>query len=228
VFGLLSPATFKKNAIKDINIYLKKGDSIGIIGTSGAGKTTLIDILLGLLIPQEGTINLDDEKLVGDRWANWRELVAYIPQEIFLIDDSFKKNIALGIKEEFIDEGQINKVIGRARLEGLVGQLPQGVDTIIGERGIRISGGQRQRIALARAFYFQRSILIMDEATSALDEATEKEITREIRELKNMVTSIIIAHRLSTVKHCDKIYRLEAGQIITEGSFEEVVGHTNS
>jgi ABC-type bacteriocin/lantibiotic exporter with double-glycine peptidase domain len=217
-----------KASLKEINFSLKKGDSIGIIGTSGAGKTTLIDVLLGLLNPQKGVIYLDDNKLTGDRWDDWRKQVAYIPQEIFLFDDSLKKNIALGIKEELIDDERLNKAVSQAQLRSLVEELPQGVDTIIGEHGVLLSGGQRQRIALARAFYFQRNVLIMDEATSALDDATEKEITKEIRMLKNKVTMIVIAHRFSTVQHCDKIYRLENGEIVAEGSFTEVVGTEGS
>ena len=217
-----------KASLKEINFSLKKGDSIGIIGTSGAGKTTFIDVLLGLLNPQKGVIYLDDNKLIGDRWVYWRKQVAYIPQEIFLFDDSLKKNIALGIKEELIDDERLNKAVSQAQLRSLVEELPQGVDTIIGEHGVLLSGGQRQRIALARAFYFQRNVLIMDEATSALDDATEKEITKEIRMLKNKVTMIVIAHRFSTVQHCDKIYRLENGEIVAEGSFTEVVGTEGS
>ena len=215
-------------ALKQITFTINNGDSIGIIGKSGAGKTTLVDVLLGLLIPQSGTISLNEEELNDENLKKWRKQVAYIPQEIFLIDDSLKKNIALGINDEEICEERLRKAIRQARLDELVQQLPQKVDTVIGERGIRLSGGQRQRVALARAFYYQRNVLIMDEATSALDNETENEIIDEIKDLEGKVTLIIIAHRLSTLKYCNKIYRLEAGQIITEGSFEEVVGHTNS
>jgi ABC-type bacteriocin/lantibiotic exporter with double-glycine peptidase domain len=216
--------TAKDFALQQITLAINRGDSIGIIGKSGAGKTTLIDVLLGLLKPQSGTISHNAKELDNENWKKWMTQVAYIPQEIFLIDDSLKRNIALGVSDERFSEEKLRNAIRQARLEELLQNLPQNVDTMIGDRGIRLSGGQRQRVALARAFYFQRKVLIMDEATSALDDETENEIINEIQELTGTVTLIIIAHRLTTIRYCKKIYRLDAGKIIEEGSFEDVVG----
>ncbi len=149
--------------------------------------------------------------------------MAYIPQQVFLIDGSLRENVALGLNENEIDEDKLLESLRQARLMDLVEKLPQGVNTILGERGIRFSGGQRQRVALARAFYHGRNILVMDEATSALDNATEKEIVTEIERLKGEKTTIVIAHRLTTLKHCDRIYKLQDGKIVNMGSYGEII-----
>ena len=153
--------------------------------------------------------------------TKWRSQVAYLPQEVFLIDNTLRHNIALGVNKEEIDEMKLHKVIHQARLSELVDQLPQGLDTSIGERGARLSGGQRQRVALARAFYHGRDVLVMDEATSALDNETEREIVKEIRELQGKKTMIVVAHRLTTVQHCDRIYRMERGKIVEVGILDK-------
>ncbi|MGA0139306.1 MAG: ATP-binding cassette domain-containing protein [bacterium] len=147
----------------------------------------------------------------------------YLPQQVFLIDNSLRCNVALGEEESEIDETRLREALRQARLTELVEQLPQGVNTILGERGVRLSGGQRQRVALARAFYHGRNVLVMDEATSALDNETEKEIVAEIQRLKGQKTMIVIAHRLTTVQHCDRIYRLEQGRIVEEGTPAQVL-----
>ena len=215
------------NALKDINLVIKAGESIGFVGISGSGKTTLLDVLLGLIEPCSGSIKFNEVPL-EESLPEWLSNTAYIPQMVFLMDDSLKKNIALGIDDEQVDMNRLHQAIEQAQLSDLVKQLPKGLDNIVGERGIRLSGGQRQRIALARAFYHGRNVLVMDEATSALDNKTEEEIVDQIRRLKGQITMIIIAHRHSTVKHCDKIYRLEQGKLVQEGSPQNVLTEFHS
>ena len=209
-------------ALKEVSIQIRAGEAIGFIGASGSGKTTLMDVLLGLLKPQHGIIRYNHH-LLEDRMAAWRRQVAYLPQQVFLIDASVKSNVALGVREEEIDDQRLRNALRQARLQELVDQLPAGVDTRIGERGVRLSGGQRQRIALARAFYHGREVLVMDEATSALDNETEREIVDEIRRLKGTKTLIIVAHRWTTVEHCDRIYRLEKGRVVASGTPQEML-----
>ena len=211
----------KINALNDISITISAGDSIGFMGTSGAGKTTLVDVLLGLLEPQQGEILYNDKKLKDIK--TWQSQVAYLPQQVFLIDDSLRNNIALGVNDKDIDDRKIKESIRQASLNDIVEKLPQGIDTLIGERGIRLSGGQRQRIAIARAFYFDKSVFIMDESTSALDNETEEEIVQEIKLLKGKKTLIVIAHRHSTIKYCDIIYKLENGRIIETGKPDKIL-----
>ena len=213
----------KQLALNNLTLSIHEGESIGLVGVSGSGKTTLVDTMLGLLTPQSGSILFNNE-LLQDKLAHWRSNVAYLPQQVLLIDNSLRCNVALGVPDNEIDEERLNKAIEQARLSELVKQLPKGLGTIIGERGIRLSGGQRQRVALARAFYHGRNVLIMDEATSSLDNETEHEIVEEIKLLKGQKTLIVIAHRLTTVQHCDRIYRLENGKIINEGSYASVIG----
>ena len=204
--------------LRELSIKIHKGESLGLIGTSGVGKTTFIDMLMGLFEPEEGKIFLDKEPLSDKVLNQWRSQIAYIPQQIFIIDDSLKKNVALGVPDDEIDMKKVELALKQSQLFSLLGQLPQGVETLLGERGIRLSGGQRQRVALARAFYHDRDVLIMDEATSALDNETEKEIVSEIQLLKGKKTLIVIAHRLSTIEHCDRILRLEQGRFIEENT----------
>ncbi len=183
-----------------------------------------MDVLLGLLEPQLGKIQYNYQPR-QERVAEWRANVAYLPQQVFLIDTTLRCNVALGVLEEEIDEQRFSDALQKARLSELVQELPDGVETIIGERGIRLSGGQRQRVALARAFYHGRSVLVMDEATSALDYETEHEVVEEIKQLKGQKTIIVIAHRLTTVQPCDRIYRLDKGKIVEQGSYADVVGN---
>lgn len=210
------------NAIEQISIAIEKGRSIALIGKSGAGKTTLVDVILGLLIPQKGDIKVDDRSIYSNI-RSWQNIIGYIPQTIFLLDDSIENNIAFGVPEHSIDPEKLNKAIEAAQLSEVVANLPNGVKTRVGERGIMLSGGQRQRVGIARALYHEREILVLDEATSALDNETEALVTESIKSLSGTKTMIIIAHRLTTVEHCDRIYLMEKGQIAKSGTYAEVV-----
>lgn len=197
------------------NMTIPIGKSVGIVGTTGSGKTTVVDILLGLLKLQGGTIYADDTDICKD-YHGFLKNVGYIPQNIFMIDDTIRKNVAFGIPEEDIDDDKVWYALKQAQLDEFVKSLPDGLDSGIGERGIRISGGQRQRIGIARALFEDPEVLIMDEATSALDNDTEKAIMESINYLHGKKTLIIIAHRLQTIEKCDMVYRVEGGQISIE------------
>ena len=212
----------EERAIKDISFSIKKGQSIALIGKSGAGKTTLVDVILGLLEPQNGDIRVDGIS-VYDNLRSWQNLIGYIPQSIFLIDDTVERNIAFGVPDELIDREKMHRAIQAAQLVELIEDLPKGIKTKVGERGVRLSGGQRQRIGIARALYHEREILVLDEATSALDNETERLVSEAINSLAGTKTMIIIAHRLSTVENCDFVYMLEQGHITKSGSYKEVV-----
>ncbi len=191
------------------------GSSVGIVGTSGAGKSTIVDILLGLLEVREGSIHADGVD-VRTNYRRWLKNIGYIPQTIFMLDDTIRKNVAFGVPEDKIDEERLWEVLKEAQLDEFVKSLPEGVDTGIGERGIRLSGGQRQRIGIARALYHDPEVLVLDEATSALDNDTEKAIMEAINRLHGRKTLIIIAHRLQTIEQCDMVYRVEDGRILRE------------
>ncbi len=191
------------------------GTSVGIVGTSGAGKSTIVDILLGLLEVQEGSICADGAE-VKNRYRNWLKNIGYIPQMIFMLDDTIRRNVAFGVHDENIDEERVWEVLREAQLDEFVRELPEGLDTGIGERGIRLSGGQRQRIGIARALYYDPEVLILDEATSALDNDTEAAIMDSINRLHGRKTLVIIAHRLQTIEKCDLVYRVENGQAIAQ------------
>jgi len=213
-----------KPSINNINLSIHRGQTIGLIGHSGSGKTTLVNLLIGLLTSKSGQIILNDKQIQSEKDLKmWLNLIAYIPQDVFILEDKLKNNIALGIPENEIDYKKLKSSIEMAKLTQVVANLPNGHDTILGEDGNRLSGGQKQRVALARAFYFDRHIIIMDEATAALDNETEQHIVDEINELKSERTIIIIAHRLSTLKNCDVIYKLHDGQILQSGKYAEVI-----
>lgn len=199
--------------LKNINFHVNRGECIGIIGESGSGKSTFVDIMLGLLKPVEGKI-LADGMDVCNGMRSWRDLIGYVPQNIYLTDASLKSNIAFGVPEDQINEQNLNDAIRSAMLDGFVKNLPEGVNTTIGERGTKISGGQRQRIGIARALYHRPELLILDEATSALDNETEHEVMRAVTNLKGSRTIIIVAHRYSTLAKCDRIYEFGMGKIL--------------
>ena len=193
-----------------------------MIGKSGAGKTTLVDVLLGLFTPGSGDITVDGVS-VYDNLRAWQNIIGYVPQSIFLIDDTLERNIAFGVPDGLIDRHRLTKAIEMAQLSEVVAQLPNGIKTVVGERGLLLSGGQRQRVGIARVLYHEREVLVFDEATAALDTETERLITEATKALSGTKTIVIIAHRLSTIEHCDCIYQIEQGKIIKSGSYQEVV-----
>lgn len=212
-----------RQAIDGISLSITHGQSIGLIGASGAGKTTLVDILLGLHQFDSGKLSVNGIDISEYGWSNWLRQVAYIPQNVFLVDETLEKNIAFGVPDDCIDFARVNEAVTSAQLTQLVERLPDGIRTVVGERGVRLSGGERQRVALARAFYHNRSVFVFDEATSALDAETERQVIEVIESLHGQKTLIVIAHRLTTVKSCDVIYRLKDGRIIDSGRYEDVV-----
>ena len=209
-------------SLDKISLTIKKGESIGVIGKSGAGKTTLVDVLLGLFTPGSGDITVDGVS-VYDNLRAWQNIIGYVPQSIFLIDDTLERNIAFGVPDGLIDRHRLTKAIEMAQLSEVVAQLPNGIKTVVGERGLLLSGGQRQRVGIARVLYHEREVLVFAEATAALDTETERLITEATKALSGTKTIVIIAHRLSTIEHCDRIYQINGGQILRSGNYQEVV-----
>jgi len=210
--------------INGLSLTISKNSIIGFVGVTGCGKTTLVDLILGLLIPQSGQILVDNTTLTEGNIKAWQRKIGYVPQEIYLSDDSVKKNIAFGLEEKDINNEQVKFVARIAAIDSFIeNELPEKYNTIVGERGIRLSGGQRQRIGLARALYRNPEVLILDEATSSLDGTTEEAVLKAIQSAAKSRTVIMIAHRLSTLRDCDKIYILEKGNIIGQGKYEELL-----
>ena len=211
-------------ALKNISINIPAKTKVGLIGHTGSGKTTVVDIILGLLMPQKGTLEIDGKVVTNKNLRSWQRSIGYVPQNIFLIDDTIASNIAFGVEQKNIDQEAVEKAAKTANLhEFVLNELPQKYQSVIGERGVRLSGGQRQRIGIARALYHNPKVLVLDEATSALDNSTELEVMDAISNLGNDITIILIAHRLNTVKKCDIIFKLEKGNLIDKGIFDEVV-----
>ncbi len=210
-------------AVNDINIEISKGTSVGIIGRSGAGKSTLVDIILGLIDPNSGEIKIDDKKINNNEKMLWQKQIGYVPQNIYLLDDTIKNNIIFGIDEQKIDEKLLTEVIEISQLKKFISTLPNDINTQVGNRGAKLSGGERQRIGIARALYNQPKIMIFDEATSSLDIDNENKILDEIYQNKKNKTLIIVSHRNNTVKYCDSIYVMEDGKVIDNGSFEVIM-----
>ncbi len=212
-----------REVIQQLNLSIKANTSVGIIGVSGAGKSTVMDILLGLLKPDSGWLIVDGRVIEGDGRRQWRAQTGYVPQNIVLFDDTLAKNIAFSMDEGSIDRQAVEDASRLAHLhEFVTRELPNQYDTLVGERGVRLSGGQQQRIAIARALYRSPSLLLLDEATSALDSGTERVIGEAIRSMKGTRTLVIVAHRLSTVQDCDLIYLMEGGRVIDCGSYDEL------
>jgi len=211
-----------EQALKGISVTIPKGRAIAFVGESGAGKTTIVDLLLGLMKPTKGRISVDG-KNIHENISGWQQNVGYIPQSIFLADDTLRSNIAFGLPKKEIDEYKIHRAVKLAQLSKLVEKLPEGLDTRIGEHGARLSGGQRQRVGIARALYNNPEVLIMDEATSALDNITEKQVMQAIEALMGERTIIMIAHRLTTVRNCDQLYLMENGEIIQQGTYDQLI-----
>lgn len=210
-----------RDAVRGISLRIERGQAIGIMGRSGAGKSSLADMILGLLSPTTGSIVVNDWSM-ADHTARWQAMTAYIPQVVFLIDDTLRRNIALGIADNEVDEIKLAKALSAAQLNELVADLPEGLETILGERGIRLSGGQRQRVAIARALYHQRQFLVLDEATSALDTETEQAVVDAINALAGTITLVVIAHRESTLSACGRIIRLAEGRIVEPSKLKRI------
>ena len=212
----------ESHVLDGVNLRIAKGEVVGFIGSSGAGKSTLINVILGLLNPDEGQLCVDGRSLNGKDIRSWQAAVAYVPQHVFIADDTLAHNVALGIPHDQIDWQRLTHVLDVVQLSDLVKELPQGVSTQVGERGARVSGGQIQRLGIARALYRDRPILVLDEATSALDVETEERIIRALHEDSKDRTILIIAHRYLSLRNCDRIYRLENGRVAASLTYDEL------
>ena len=213
-----------RTALKNINFSIQARSTVGLVGATGSGKTTTVDIILGLLIPQKGTLEVDDKVIDKNNLKAWQRSIGYVPQQIFLSDDSIAANIAFGTNLKDINQEAVEYAAKMANLhEFVINELPSKYQTTVGERGIRLSGGQRQRIGIARALYHNPQILILDEATSALDNLTERAVMEAVHKLRKNITIIMIAHRLSTVKNCDNILLMEKGEVKEQGKFDKLI-----
>lgn len=209
------------DALDGVSLTIKRGQSVGFVGRSGSGKSTLIDVILGLLPPSDGDVTLDSRSIRGNL-RGWQGQIGYVPQTIYLTDDTVRRNIAFGLPDDEIDEHAITHAVKAAQLDEFLSTLPDGVESIVGQRGIRLSGGQRQRIGIARALYHDPAVLVLDEATSALDNETEASVMEAITALHGTKTILIVAHRLSTISQCDHIFRLESGQVLSDDTNAEL------
>ena len=209
--------------LNNLSLTITSNTTVGLVGTTGSGKTTLVDILLGLLIPDQGKMLVDGTKITSENIAGWQANLGYVPQTIYLIDDTIERNIAFAVPDNEVDKNKVLEAAKLAELDEFVQTLPDGYQTEVGERGVRLSGGQRQRIGIARALYHDPKLLVLDEATSALDGITENVIMDAIHNLAHKKTIVMIAHRLDTVKECDVIFVLEHGEIIESGTYEQLL-----
>jgi ATP-binding cassette subfamily B protein len=209
--------------LNGLDFTIRKGSRIGIVGTTGSGKSTALDLLMGLLTPTEGTILVDGQVITGTRVRAWQRTIAHVPQSIFLADTTLAENIAFGVPLEAIDLARVKQAACQAQVADFVESRAEGYGTLIGERGVRLSGGQRQRVGIARALYKEASVLVFDEATSALDNATERSVMDAIEGLHRDLTIVLIAHRLTTVRRCDTILELEEGRVVAQGTYEELL-----
>ena len=214
-------------SLQNVSLVVKRGEAVGFVGPSGAGKSTLVDVILGLFAPTSGVVKVDGQD-VQQNLRNWQNQIGYVPQAIYLTDDTLRRNVAFGLNDENIDDNLVRDAIRLAQLEEFVATLPEKLETVVGERGVRLSGGQRQRIGIARALYHNPSVLVLDEATSSLDTPTEHGVMQAVQALQGSKTVLIVAHRLSTVEYCDRLYKIENARIIEEGTFDEVVQRSNT
>jgi ABC-type bacteriocin/lantibiotic exporter with double-glycine peptidase domain len=214
--------------VDGVTLQIPARSAVGIVGANGSGKTTLVDVIAGLLLPDRGQVEVDGIPLDNTNRAAWQSRIAYVPQNIFLLDTSIAQNVALGILPHAIDRQRLEMAARLAQLDDFVGTLQGGYAHLIGERGIRLSGGQRQRLGIARALYTSATVLILDEATNALDGLTEQELVATIMRLRGRYTIILIAHRLSTVRACDFIFEIDSGRIRHSGTYAEVLGESDS
>ena len=217
----------RTEVLKDINLRIPRGARIGFVGPSGGGKSTLIDLIMGLLTPSMGNMSIDAEPLGDENIAQWRKRIAHVPQSIYLLDASVRENIAFGVAVNDIDHSRIERCIEMAQMSDTIRSLPAGLDTVVGERGILLSGGQRQRIGIARALYRDADVLVLDEATSALDNATEQSVISALQEIGPEVTVLMVAHRLTTLAQCDRIIHVTNGRITRQEGYAELIGRSS-
>ena len=211
--------------LKDINLNIPVRTTVGLVGTTGSGKTTTVDVILGLLEAQQGTLEVDGQVITNRNSRSWQKSIGYVPQHIYLTDDTISANIAFGINTEDINQKAVEQAAKIANLhEFITNELPKKYLTTVGERGVRLSGGQRQRIGIARALYHNPKVLILDEATSALDNHTEQAVLEAVKTLSHDLTIIIIAHRLNTLKECNIIFKFDKGKLIEQGTFKKLIG----
>jgi len=214
-------------ALDRLDLSLRRGESVGIVGSTGSGKSTLLDIMAGLYTPQAGEVLADGVPVPADA-TPWQRRIGYVPQMAFLLDDTLRRNIALGVADRDVDEERLAVVIGVAQLQDVLSELPAGLDTEIGQRGVRLSGGQRQRIAIARALYHAPELLLLDEATAALDNRTEHFLSEALQQLAGDLTLVIVAHRLQTVRRCERILVMQNGTIVDSGSYADLLAHSEA
>jgi ABC-type multidrug transport system fused ATPase/permease subunit len=218
-----------RSALVDVNIVITARKVIGLVGATGSGKSTTVDVIMGLLEPTRGVLTVDGVQVGEDNWRHWQKLIGYVPQQVYLVDDTVASNIAFGVESKDIDRTTLEWAARVANLHTFVSnELPQGYETVIGERGVRLSGGQRQRIGIARALYRKPKLLIMDEATSALDNVTEQAVMDAVKNLGNSVTILMVAHRLTTVMGCDCIYLLQEGRVHGSGTYGELIASSDT
>jgi ATP-binding cassette subfamily B protein len=210
--------------LKNINLCIAKGERIGFMGVTGSGKSTLLDIVMGLLQPTDGKLTIDQKPINSQNRRAWQAHIAHVPQNVYLSDSTIEENIAFGVSKEKIDRQRVEKAAKQAQIGELIEEWKDGYQTLVGERGIRLSGGQRQRIGIARALYKKADVLIFDEATSALDNETEQAVMEEIKGLEEKLTILIIAHRLTTLKGCDRVVKLNKDHSLHVGSYQDMIG----
>lgn len=213
-------------ALHDVSLTVASGESVGFVGATGAGKSTLVDVLIGLLPPSAGRVTVDGVPLDATTGRAWRRRIGYVPQTVFLLDDTVRRNVAFGLPDRDVDDARIRHALDAAQLGGLIASLPEGIETEVGERGLRLSGGERQRIAVARALYHDPDVLVFDEATSALDAATEEALSEAIAALAGRKTILLIAHRLTTVRRCDRLVVIEQGRLVSEGTWDALLAES--
>lgn len=214
-------------AVNQVSLVIKRGQTVGLVGYTGSGKSTMVDVILGLLSPESGDITIDDQS-IKENMRSWQDKIGYVPQTIYLTDDSIRRNVAFGLANEQIDDSLVLAAIEAAQLIEFINELPEGLDAVVGERGIRLSGGQRQRIGIARALYHEPEVLVLDEATSSLDGITESAVMDVINKLSKKITIIMVAHRLTTVRECDEIYLMDRGEIVDNGKYNDLVSRNES